>query len=334
MPQGQLAQVLRDVLRPADERLIVGPDSIDDAGVVLLGEAEGLPRGSSIALVQTVDYFPPVVDDPYLYGAITAANSLSDVYAMGGRAFSVLNLAGFPKGFPEEWIIEIFRGGFDKVAEAGAIVAGGHTVVCPEATFGFAVTGIVELSKLTANSGAQVGDRLYLTKSLGMGTLTTAAKFGKIGWSELRPAAEQMATLNDRAAAAMNAVRTHACTDITGFGLAGHAHNIGQASGVTLRIELERVPLFPGALALAQSGNSSGAAKRGRAGLEHSVESGSGLDEALLRLAFDAETSGGLLIVVPEDQAAALERELAARDQLVAPIGEVCEGSGPTVEFA
>jgi len=333
MPQGQLAQVLRGVLKPADERLIVGPGSIDDAGVVLLGAGEGLPAGASIALVQTVDYFPPVVDDPYLYGAIAAANSLSDVYAMGGRAFSVLNLAGFPKGFPEKWITEIFRGGFDKVEEAGAIVAGGHTVTAPEASFGFAVTGIVELAKLTANAGAQVGDRLYLTKALGMGTMTTAAKFGKIDWAQLKPAAEQMATLNDRAAAAMCAVHTNACTDITGFGLAGHAHNIGKASGVRLRIELEKVPLFPGALALAQAGHTSGAAKRGRAGLAQEVTCGSGLDEALLAIAFDAETSGGLLILVPADQAAALENELAARDQLVASIGEVVAGDERTVEF-
>jgi selenide,water dikinase len=334
MPQGQLAQVLRGVLKPADERLLVGPQSIDDAGVVLLGEAEGVPAGSSLALVQTVDYFPPVVDDPYLYGAIAAANSLSDVYAMGGRAYSVLNLAGFPKGFPDEWITEIFRGGFDKVAEAGAIVAGGHTVVSPEASFGFSVTGIVDRNKITANSGAQVGDRLYLTKPIGMGTMTTSAKRGKIGWAELEPAALQMATLNDRAAAAMGEVEVHACTDITGFGLAGHSHNVGKASGVTLRIELEKVPLFPGALALAQDGGTSGGAGRGMASLEEHVAWGSALDEALVKLAFDAETSGGLLIVVPEDQAAQLESELAARDQLIALVGEVCEGSGKTVEFA
>lgn len=293
-----------------------------------------MPAGSSLALVQTVDYFPPVVDDPYLYGAIAAANSLSDVYAMGGRAFSVLNLAGFPKGFPEEWITEIFRGGFDKVAEAGAIVAGGHTVISPEATFGFSVTGIVDRHKVTANSGAKAGDRLYLTKPIGMGTMTTSAKRGKITWEELKPAALQMATLNDRAAAAMGEVTVHACTDITGFGLAGHAHNIGKASGVTLRIELEKVPLFPGALALAQAGGHSGGAGRGMISLEQHVEFASALDEGLVKIAFDAETSGGLLIIVPEDQAAGLEAALAARDQLVAPIGEVRSGSDMTVEFA
>ncbi len=333
MPQGELAQVLRGVLKPADERLIVGPSSVDDAGVVLLGEREGLPGGSSVALVQTVDYFPPVVDDPYLYGAIAAANSLSDVYAMGGRAFSVLNLAGFPKDFPKDWITEIFRGGFDKVAESGAIVAGGHTVQSTEAQFGFAVTGIVERSRLSTNAGAQVGDRLYLTKPIGMGTMTTSAKFGKIEWAQLEPAARQMAMLNDRAAAAMNAVAVHACTDITGFGLAGHSHNIGKASGVTLRIELERVPLFPGVLPLARAGNLSGGARRGRAGLAEFVSLADGLDDALTNLAFDAETSGGLMIAVPESVSAALEAELAERDQLVACIGEVRPGSDFTVEL-
>ncbi|MCL4142703.1 UNVERIFIED_CONTAM: hypothetical protein GTU68_013518 [Idotea baltica] len=200
--------------------------------------------GNSVALVQTVDYFPPVVDDPYLYGAIAAANSLSDVYAMGGRAFSVLNLAGFPKDFPQDWITEIFRGGFDKVAEAGAIVAGGHTVQSTEAQFGFAVTGIVDRQKVTANSGAQVGDVIYLTKPLGMGTMTTSAKFNKITWEEMKPAALQMATLNDQAALAMNAVTTNACTDITGFGLAGHSHNIGKASGVVLSFDTASLPLL------------------------------------------------------------------------------------------
>lgn len=333
MPQGELAQVLRGVLKPADERLIVGPSSVDDAGVVLLGAKDGVSNGGEVALVQTVDYFPPVVDDPYLYGAIAAANSLSDVYAMGGRAFSVLNLAGFPKDFPGEWITEIFRGGFDKVAESGAIVAGGHTVQSSEAQFGFAVTGIVDRKRLSTNAGARVGDRLYLTKSLGMGAMTTSAKFGKITWEELEPAALQMATLNDRAAEAMGQVEVHACTDITGFGLAGHAHNIGLASDVTLRFEMERVPIFPGALELAGTGNCSGGAKRGRTGLAEFVSVGAGLDEALISIAFDAETSGGLMIAVPESACAALETELAARDQLVVCIGEVRARGAGTVEL-
>jgi selenide,water dikinase len=333
MPQGQLAQVLRGVLKPADERLIVGPSSIDDAGVVLLGEGEGLAAGTQLALVQTVDYFPPVVDDPYYYGAIAAANAMSDVYAMGGRVFSVLNLAGFPKDFPEEWITEIFRGGFDKVAEAGGIVAGGHTVQAPEAQFGFAVTGIVDPARMTANTGAKVGDQLYLTKALGMGTMTTCAKRGKITWEQLEPAARQMATLNDRAAAAMTAARSRACTDITGFGLAGHSHNIGRASGVTLRLQLDQVPVFDGAYELAAAGGTSGASGRGRKSLEGVVHVADSADATRVALAFDAETSGGLLIVVPPGEAALLERELAAREQLVARVGEVVADSGSTVEL-
>lgn len=333
MPQGQLAQVLRGVLRPEDDRLLVGPSSVDDAGVVVLGARDGFPGGESMALVQTVDYFPPVVDDPYLYGAIAAANALSDVYAMGGRPFSVLNLAGFPKDFREDWIAEIFRGGFDKVAEAGAIVAGGHTVSSNEAMFGFAVTGIVERAKVAANATASVGDVLYLTKPIGMGTMTTAAKRGVIDAATLRPAAEQMATLNDLAAEAMNAVAAHACTDITGFGLAGHSHNIGKASGVTMAIDLAAVPLFPGVLDLAAAGNTSGGSARGRTGLAETVSIAESCDETRVALAFDAETSGGLLIAVPPDQAAALEHELAARGLPVQCIGEVRAQSDVTVAF-
>ncbi|MCB9915885.1 MAG: selenide, water dikinase SelD [Planctomycetes bacterium] len=334
MPQGQLAQVLREVLKPRDARLLVGPETIDDAGVVVLGRGEGLPAGVELHLVQTVDYFPPVVDDPYLYGAIAAANSMSDVYAMGGRVFSVLNLAGFPKDFPQDWMAEIFRGGFDKVAEAGAIVAGGHTVQSPEAQFGFAVTGLVERARLTSNAGAKVGDRLYLTKSLGMGTLTTCAMRGKLDLAGLLPAAHQMATLNAAAAEAMGAAGAHACTDITGFGLAGHAHNIGAASGVCLKLDLAAVPVFPGAYELAAAGGTSGASKRGRAGLAATVRLAADVDATRVAIAFDAETSGGLLIVVAPERAAALERELVAREQLVAPVGEVVALDGAFVELA
>jgi len=337
MPQGELAQVLGGVLGEADERLLVGPRSVDDAGVVRLGAAEGLPADCAIALVQTIDYFPPVVDDPFLYGAIAAANALSDVYAMGGRPLSVLNLAGFPEDFPAEWLGEIFRGGFEKVREAGAVVAGGHTVRSKEAQFGFAVTGLVERAHLTTNAGARAGDALYLTKPIGTGALTTAAKSQKITWDELRPAAEQMATLNARAAEAMTAAGAHACTDVTGFGLAGHAHNVAAASGVTLRLRLADVPLLPGARELAARGLVSGGARRGRKGLADTVAIAAGLDEALVTLAFDAETSGGLLIAVAPERAADLERELAAREQLVRRVGQCLERATPsrtTIELA
>jgi selenide,water dikinase len=331
---GQLAQVLRGVSGEKNERLLVGPETFDDAGVVELGGAGGLPADSNLALVQTVDYFPPVVDDPYLYGAIAAANALSDVYAMGGKPFSALNLAGIPREFPAGWTSAIFRGGFDKMREAGCIVAGGHTVQSNEALFGFAVTGLVDRRKVTANSGARAGDLLYLTKALGMGALTTAAKRGAIGWADLEPAARQMATLNDRAAEAMNAVGARAATDITGFGLAGHAKNIAAASGVTIAIDLARLPVFPGALELVRRGFASGAAKRGRAALADEVKIRSGLDEALVNLVFDAETSGGLLIAIAEARASELERELTARGLPVCRIGRCGARTAVSIELA
>lgn len=331
MPMGQLTQVLRDLDPSSDPRLLVGPQTVDDAGVVVLGEREGLPAGAEVALVQTVDYFPPVLDDAYLYGAVAAANSLSDVYAMGGRPISALNLAGFPKGFKEEWIADIFRGGFEKVAESGAVVAGGHTVEAPEPQFGFAVTGVVERAHLADNAGAQVGDVLYLTKPLGMGSMTTAGKFGKAPAEAVRAAALQMATLNDRAAAAMNAAGAHACTDITGFGLNGHASNIARSSGVTMSFDLGAVPIFPGARDLAAKGVVSGGVKRGKSAIGGQVQVAAGLDQALVDISYDAETSGGLLIALPAANAARLEDELASRDVPVHRIGEVIPREGDSL---
>ena len=328
MPMGQLTQVLRGMKQSDDPRLVVGPQTVDDAGVVLLGESEGLPSGVEIALVQTVDFFPPVLDDPYLYGAVAAANSLSDVYAMGGRPISALNLAGFPSGFNPEWISEIFKGGFDKIAESGAVLAGGHTVESPEPQFGFSVTGVVDRKDLTANGGAKAGDIVYLTKPLGMGTMTTAGKFRKAPDEDVRTAALQMATLNDKAAAAMNIAGANACTDITGFGLNGHTSNIAKSSDVTIRLEIARLPFFPGTRELAGKGVVSGGVARGKSALEGFVRVAEGLDRALVDITYDAETSGGLLIVLPEAHTARLEEELRARDVLVQRVGEVVPREG------
>lgn len=316
--------MLRDVTDRTDERLLVGPETLDDAGVVKLGVRDGLPPGVQLALVQTVDFFPPVVDDPRYYGAIAAANSLSDVYAMGGKPFTALSLAGFPKDFPVEWRAEILRGGYEKVKESGAILCGGHTVET-QVLFGYSVTGLIDPARVATNAGARAGDVAYLTKALGMGCMTTAAKLRKLEWRDLEPAARQMATLNDKACEAMNAAGAHACTDITGFGLIGHAMNIARASELTLELELARVPLFPGALELARKGLFSGGAKRGRESLGAEVELAAGLDEARVNLLFDAETSGGLLIVLPEARAALLERELSARDLPICRIGRFTE---------
>ncbi|MCZ6596245.1 MAG: selenide, water dikinase SelD [Planctomycetota bacterium] len=333
MPQGQLAQVLRDVLDVDDERLLVGPRSMDDAGVVMLGEGEGLPAGTKLALVQTVDYFPPVVDDPHYYGAIAAANALSDVYAMGGRPLSALSLASFPKEFDQGWRAEILRAGFEKVRAAGAVVAGGHTIES-EVQFGFAITGLIDPDRVMANSGARAGDLAYLTKPIGMGCMTTAAKLGKITWDELEPAARQMATLNDLAAEAMEAALAHACTDITGFGLIGHAMNIARASDVTFRIRASDVPIFPGAMEQAKKKRFSGQAERGRESLGDDVAIGGGLEEVLVGLLFDAETSGGLLIVLPPERAGVLEDELRARDLPVVCVGEFVEAGEKRIELS
>jgi selenide,water dikinase len=303
---------------------------MDDAGVVVLGEGEGLPAGVKLALVQTIDFFPPVVDDPRAYGAIAAANAVSDVYAMGGRPVSALTLASFPKEFPHEWMVEIHCGGFDKLREAACVVAGGHTVQ-GAVQFGFAVTGVVDPARMTANSGARAGDVAYLTKPLGMGTLTTAAKSGKVDASAVEPAVRQMATLNRAAAEAMVAAGAHACTDVTGFGIVGHGRNVARASGLTFELDSARVPLFPGVLELSRRGLNSGGAKRGREALADEVEIASGLDDALVRLLFDAETSGGLLIAVAPGDAGRLERELAARSVSFARVGSFEKARGPSV---
>lgn len=327
MPMGQLTQVLRDVQPAHDPRLLVGPQTVDDAGVVVFDGA------GDIALVQTVDYFPPVLDDPYLYGAVAAANALSDVYAMGGKPLSALNLAGFPADFSEDWVHEIFRGGFDKVTEAGAVIAGGHTVRSAEPLFGFAVTGLVDRARVAANSGAQAGDRLVLTKPLGMGTMTTAGKFQKASLDQVKAAAQVMATLNDRAAEAMNAAGVNACTDVTGFGLIGHGRNIAAGSDVTLRFQVADLPLYPGALELARDGVVSGGSGRNRASLQDVVSVGEGLDEDLIKMIFDAETSGGLLISVSEANLGKLQEELAAREVEGPIVGEVLASTGSLVEL-
>jgi selenide,water dikinase len=340
MPLGRLAQVLRgagaitlqDVPSgtPRDARLVVGPETFDDAGIVRLDPQDG---DDQLALVQTVDFFPPVVDDPYLYGAIAAANALSDVYAMGGRPLSALCLAGFPKDFDDEWIGAIFRGGFDKVRESGAVIAGGHTVE-GDVQFGFSVTGLVRPDQATSNAGGRAGDAVVLTKPLGMGTMTTASKRGLIGWERLEPAAQQMARLNAAASEAMVAVGASAATDVTGFGLMGHGRNLAAGSGLTLHLSAASIPVFDGALGFAAEGVASGGSKRNRAALEEQVALGADVDPALATVCFDAETSGGLLIAIGEDRLAELLAELERRGQFAARVGSLEPPSDVLVRLA
>ena len=301
----------------------MGFDLADDAGVVRLDD--------TTALIQTLDFFAPVVDDPWSFGAIAAANALSDVYAMGGRPLCAMNILCMPaKGIPEEVIAGILRGGLDKVLEAGACLVGGHSVKDDEMKFGLSVTGLVHPDQVWANRGARPGDALVLTKPIGTGVLTTARKRSAIPESALAEAIEQMARLNHDAADVARAFDVHAATDITGNGLAGHAYEIARASGAALRIRFADVPVLDGAREAVQSGHVPGGATSNERYIGQSLISHvSDVDRIL---AVDPQTSGGLLLAVPSDQADALTRGLRARGVPGKIVGEVTRGE-MKVEF-
>jgi selenide,water dikinase len=256
------------------------------------------------ALVQTVDFFTPIVDDPYLYGQIAAANSLSDVYAMGGRPVTALAIAAFPQdGLHTDDIAQIFRGGFDKLREAGVALLGGHTVQDREIKFGYSVTGAIDPKKILTNTGARPGDRLLLTKPLGTGIVGTAIKFGRASQDLIDRAVKQMTTLNkDAAEAIANVAGVHACTDITGFGLAGHASEMAAGSNVTIEIDSKALPIIPGVLDIA-SQNTSGGMKTNKDHFASGIDYCSEIPEAVRDLLFDPQTSGGLLVSVSDDAA-------------------------------
>ncbi len=273
--------------------MLVGHETLDDAGVFLLSD--------DLALVQTVDFFAPIVDDPYLFGQVAAANALSDVYAMGGEPLTALNIVGFPsEALPLSVLGEILRGGHDKVHEAGAVVVGGHTIIDEELKYGLAVTGKAHPKRLLTNAGARVGDRLVLTKPIGTALLATLAKKGQLPAAEMSTLAESMRALNGVASRAALEVGARCATDITGFGLLGHAQHIARASGVTLRIHVRRVPLLPGALGAAERGVRTAGADRNRSFLEPLVNWGNA-SESDRALMIDPQTSGGLLVAVPAD---------------------------------
>ncbi|MGB0716974.1 MAG: selenide, water dikinase SelD [Phycisphaerae bacterium] len=295
---GSTAQVLRQADLPTHPDLLVGTDLFDDAGVFRIS--------ADTALVTTLDFFPPLVDDPRDFGRVAAANSLSDVYAMGGTALTALNIVGFPdKDLPLEILGEILKGGAEKVAEAGAVVAGGHSVRDAEVKYGLSVTGVVHPDRIMRNAGAKVGDALVLTKPIGTGQLTTAAKQDKIGQDALGEVITVMAHLNRVASEAMQAMGANAATDITGFGLLGHAAEMAVGSEVTLVIDSSTVPLIGGALEFARDGVLT---RAHQSNLEHLADSllVEGADDVLVKLLADAQTSGGLLISIPDAQAAAL----------------------------
>ena len=262
------------------------------------------------ALVQTLDFFPPIVDDPRWFGRIAAANSLSDVYAMGGVPLTAMNIVGWPKELDVEIIGEVLAGGLEKVREAGAALCGGHSVVDKEVKFGLSVTGAVHPERFWRNTGARQGDVLLLTKALGMGPISTAIKRDKADPAMVEAAMRQMATLNKGAAEALAGLEVHAATDVTGFGLVGHSLEMAEGSGVGLTIEAANLPIAAGALALVAAGVTSGGCTRGKQFYGERVAIGAGVDRALADLVFDAETSGGLLVAVPEGEVEAARRRL------------------------
>lgn len=316
---GVLAQLLEGLKVHRDPRLLVGFDKSDDASVYQISE--------DLALVQTVDFFPPIADDPYLFGQIAATNALSDVYAMGGEPKLALNLLCIPESMPKEAVHQLLRGGYDKVYEAGAIITGGHSILDPEPKYGLAVTGFVHPEKMLTNSGAKPGDVLLLTKPIGIGVLTTGAKAELTTPEAMELAYRLMTTLNKSARDAMIRYRVHACTDVTGFGLLGHAFEMAQGSDVRLDLEVDGVDLIPEALELARMGILPAGMYRNRHFAEAGVEAGD-VELARQDLLYDPQTAGGLLISVAAEDAPALLRDLQGAVPSAQRIGTVAEYAG------
>jgi selenide, water dikinase len=285
------------------------------------------------ALVQTVDFFTPIVDDPFVYGQIAAANALSDVYAMGGRPLTALAIAGFPKDIDPEILRSVFMGGLEKLREAEVVLLGGHTVQDTEIKFGYAVTGQVDPGRVLANAGARPGDVLLLTKAIGTGVISTALKFGRASAAAIEAATRSMITLNRAAAAALESLpadAVHACTDITGFGLIGHASEVAAASGCSIEIDSISVPFLEGARQLV-AGNSPGGAKTNREHFGPGVQVLGDVDPSLIDLLYDPQTSGGLLLAVPSPQADTVASALSASGAPAARIGTVIASKGSRI---
>jgi selenide, water dikinase len=296
-------QVLHDLPKFNHPDMLVGTETSDDAGVFRLRP--------DLAIVNTVDFFTPIVDDPYTFGQISATNSLSDVYAMGGEPKTCLNLVCFPKGKMDIEILgEILKGGADKVKESGAVIIGGHSIIDEEIKYGLAVTGTIHPDKIYRNVGVQEGDTLILTKPLGTGIITTALKKGKAGEESVEQAVRSMTTLNATASNVMRKFAVHACSDITGFGILGHGLGMASGSGVTMVIESAKLPLLQGATHLAEKGYITGGCKRNREFLQDKISIEKSIREGLVEVALDPQTSGGLLIAVASRHASQLLEEL------------------------
>ena len=317
MGAGTLAKMLEGFQSHSDPRLIVGYDKSDDASVYVLDE--------NTALIQTTDFFPPIVDDPYLYGKIAATNALSDVYAMGGEPKLALNILCAAEGMADETIREILRGGYDAAYEAGAIITGGHTIRGAEPIYGLAVSGFVHPQKVLTNSDARPGDALILTKPLGVGIITTGAKADMVEKSVLDRIYLQMATLNKAARDIMVRYDVHSCTDVTGFALLGHSYEMAQGSGCTIHIQTDKVPYHAEALELAAMGLVPAGAYRNREFAQAGVAIRGKLSLAMEDILYDPQTSGGLLFALPEQEAEDCLSRLKASIPDAAIIGYVTE---------
>jgi selenide,water dikinase len=338
MGPGDLAQVLRHLEQHTHPNLIIGLNPGDDAAVYLVNERQ--------ALVQTLDFFPPIVDDPYTFGAIAANNSMSDIYAMGGEVLFALNIVAFPSDLDHAILASILQGGADKVREANGVIAGGHTVTDPEPKYGLCVTGTADPSQIMSKGGALPGDRLLLTKPVGTGIITTAAKNDRAAPAHLQEAVDSMLRLNGPASRVFRWAGVRSCTDITGFGLLGHASEMAQAGGVLFRIDSAAVPLLDGALKYVRDKQIPGGLGRNRDYLLSTqelelhntdsrptarVRTEGSVSRDLLTLLFDPQTSGGLLACVPADRTSEVKAALEDQDVPCWEIGEVAEGLGVVV---
>jgi len=326
MSPAVLDRILSRLPRQEDPRLLVGFRNKDDAGVFLVQEG--------LALVQTTDFFTPIVDDPYHYGQIAAANALSDVYAMGGRPLTALSIVCYPESGDLEALERILTGGLDKMIEAGCTVVGGHMVRDAEIKFGYAVTGTVDPSGVWTNAGARPGDVLLLTKPIGTGVIATALRAGKAEPAWVEAATDVMSRLNRDAAQALGSMghAVHSVTDITGFGFVGHALEMAAASGVTLRVESSRIGLIHGALECVREGHLAGGLNKNREFAGSSTQFGPGVSAELQHLLFDPQTSGGLLASVQRESAEQARGLLESAGCAAMQVGEVIERTSVPIE--
>jgi len=327
-----LDAVLRRLPRQTDANVLVGFETSDDAGVYRLSPG--------IALVQTVDFFTPIVDDPFSFGQIAAANALSDVYAMGGRPISALSIVAFPESGDLDTLDQILRGGLAKMTEAGCTVVGGHSIRDDDMKFGYAVTGLIDPERVWRNVGARPGDALLLTKPLGAGVISTGLKQGRIPEDAIAAATSSMARLNRDASEAVAEIEertpgsVHAVTDVTGFALLGHAREMAVGSGVSLAIDHAAIEYLPGAVAASRAGFYSGGLKNNRQFIGDCVAFQPSVPEEFRNLLFDPQTSGGLLVAVEAAQADALLAALVARKVSARRIGRVLEKRSPLMEVS